>query len=256
MSFFSHADSSSDWSARGGPAHSGGKREGDDSQAPRRTLPSGRTSPAQQIQLILALAELGADGKEVGRAAVAARTGRSLDTVSDCMGFLAEVGLAEPGRGRYELTDQGRVFAEVWQRDSAQARLLLHPLMRAHWSTAAVAHHLAGGALPQEELARLLRAGLRGMPMRGVYLVEWLVIGLVVERDDRLHIHLPGQAPPHSGPHSAPQAEEPEPEAEDPDPAFLFGLTLREIQELPDARYIAFMEGVLQTLRGAHSPAA
>ncbi|MEU3006584.1 hypothetical protein [Streptomyces sp. NPDC007020] len=189
---------------------------------------------------------------------MAARTRKSMDTVSECMGFLAEVGLAEPGRGRYALTDEGRAFAEAWQRDSAQARLLLHPLMQAHWSAAAVAEHLAGGPLPQEELARLLRIGLRGMAMRGVYLVEWLVIGLAVERDDRLHIHLPGQAPP-PGPRTAPRAEpgpEPKTEAEDPDPAFLLGLTLREIQELPDARYVAFLEGVLQTLRGALAPVA
>ncbi|MBT2451820.1 hypothetical protein J7F03_33110 [Streptomyces sp. ISL-43] len=180
--------------------------------------------------------------------------------MSDCMGFLVEVGLAEPGRGRYALTDQGRAFAEAWPRDSAQARLLLHPLMQAHWSATVVSQHLAGGPLPQEDLARVLRTGLRGMPMRGVYLVEWLVIGLVVERDDRLHIHLPGQAPPRPGPRTAPRAEEPGPgpktEAEDPDPAFLLGLTLREIQELPDARYVAFLEGVLQTLRGALAPAA
>ncbi|MFE9303292.1 hypothetical protein [Streptomyces sp. NPDC006856] len=91
-----------------------------------------------------------------------------------------------------------------------------------------------------------------------MYLVEWLVIGLAVERDDRLHIHLPGQAPP-PGPRTAPRAEpgpEPKTEAEDPDPAFLLGLTLREIQELPDARYVAFLEGVLQTLRGALAPVA
>lgn len=252
MSFFSHADSSSSWS--GHRASAGARGSGDDgrTQPPRRTLPSGRTSPAQQIQLVVALTELGAEGKEVGRAAVAARTGKSIDTVTDCMAFLQEVGLAEPGRGRYALTEQGRVFAGTWARDSAQARLLLRPLMQAHWSAAAVAKHLAGGPLPQEELARLMRTGLRGLPMRGVYLVEWLVIALVVERDDRLYIHLPGQAP-RPGPGS-PRREEPEVEAEEPDPAFLLGLTLREIQELPDARYVAFLEGVLQTLRGALAP--
>ncbi|MFK0257439.1 hypothetical protein [Streptomyces sp. NPDC090445] len=252
MSIFSHADSSTSWTPPGGKPHAG--KAGDDYRTPpRRTLPSGRTSPAQQIQLLIALAELGADGREVGRAAVAARTGKSKDTVSECMGFLAEVGLAEPGRGRYALTEQGRAFAEAWLRDSARARLLLRPLMQAHWSGAAVARHLAGGPLPQEELARLLRTGLRGLAMRGIYLVEWLVVGLAVERDDRLYIHLPGQIPRTSTP--PPSQAEPETE-EEPDPAFLLGLTLREIQELPDARYVAFLEGVLQTLRGALAPAA
>ncbi|WP_330331014.1 hypothetical protein OHS33_15640 [Streptomyces sp. NBC_00536] len=211
-------------------------------------------SPAQQIRLVVALAGLGAEGKEVTRAAVAARIGKSPDTVSESMAFLGEVGLTEPGRGRYALTDQGRAFAEAWPRDSTQARLVLRPLMQAHWSAAAAAKCLADGTLPQEELARLLRTGLSRHAMRGVYLVEWLVIGLTVERDDRLHIHLPGQAqqPGSAGPAQA----KPRTEREEPDPAFLLGLTLREIQELPDARYVAFLEGVLQTLRGALAPVA
>ncbi|MER5729674.1 hypothetical protein ABT084_15260 [Streptomyces sp. NPDC002138] len=211
-------------------------------------------SPAQQIRLVVALAELRTEGAEVTRAAVAARIGKSPDTVSESMAFLGEVGLTEPGRGKYTLTHQGRAFAEAWPRDTAQARLVLRPLMQAHWSAAAAAKCLSDGARPQEELARLLRTGLSRNPMRGVYLVEWLVIGLAVERDDRLHIHLPGQA---SQPGSAePPRTEPETEAEEPGPAFLLGLTLREIQELPDARYVAFLEGVLQTLRGALAPAA
>ncbi|MFD0378044.1 hypothetical protein [Streptomyces sp. NPDC127112] len=175
-----------------------------------------------------------------------------MDTVSECMGFLTEVGLTEPGRGRYCLTDRGRAFAAAWPRDSAQARLLLRPLMQAHWSAAAAASHLTGGPLPQEELARLLRTGLRGLAMRGVYLVEWLVIGLIVERNDRLCIQMAGQVPHSDAPSAPPKEERPE----ESDPAFLLGLTLREIQELPDARYVAFLEGVLQTLRGALAPAA
>lgn len=36
----------------------------------------------------------------------------------------------------------------------------------------------------------------------------------------------------------------------------LLGLTRQEIQALPDARYGAFLEGVLQSLRGALAPTA
>lgn len=38
--------------------------------------------------------------------------------------------------------------------------------------------------------------------------------------------------------------------------ALLLGMSRQEIQELPDVRYSAFLEGILQTLRGALAPTA
>ncbi|MEU5639691.1 hypothetical protein [Streptomyces milbemycinicus] len=208
------------------------------------------------------------------RTALAQHVGLGVATVGDCMTFLADVGLVEAGRGQYAITEQGRAFAEAWQRDRAQARLVLRPLVGAHWAAAAAADHLAGGPLPQEELARLLRTGLPGVAMRGQYMVEWLDIALIVERDpERLQARLP--APDAPAPPKAPgpkgeeeRAEEHNEQTGDPggtadtaghsaaSAALLLGMSRPEIQELPDARYAAFLEGILQTLRGALAPTA
>ncbi|TSB38437.1 hypothetical protein FNZ23_17125, partial [Streptomyces benahoarensis] len=144
----------------------------------------------------MGLAELDTGMRPVQRTALAQHVGLGAATVGDCMTFLADLQLAEAGRGQYAVTERGREFAETWRRDRPLARRMLQPLMQAHWSADAAAAHLAGGPLPQEELARLLRAGLPGAPMRGQYLVEWMEIALVVERDpDLLHVHLPGHIP-------------------------------------------------------------
>ncbi|QKV93013.1 hypothetical protein HUT19_15650 [Streptomyces sp. NA02950] len=249
------------------------------SSAPRRTLPSYRANPCQQINILIGLADLDTGAAPVQRAALAEYLGLGAATVGDCMTFLADVGLAEAGRGQYAITGRGRAFAQAWRRDRAQARLVLRPLLGAHWSAAAAAAHLAGGPLPQEELARLLRDGLPGVAMRGQYMVEWLDIALIVERDpQRLEARL--RAPDAPAP---PQDPGPDPESETPDPkrqqdraqgqdraadgedtgprnvadsVVLLGMSRREIQDLPDTRYTAFLEGILQTLRGALAPTA
>ncbi|MFF7643970.1 hypothetical protein [Streptomyces canus] len=257
--------------------------------APRRTLPGGRSSPAQQINTVLGLAFLTehTGEVEVQRGRLAQHAGRSPATVGECMAFLADVGLVRAGRGRYAVTDHGRAFAQLWPRDSARARLVLRPLLQAHWSGTAAGRYLADGPLPQEQLAKRLRAGLPGVPLRGMYLVEWLVIGLVLVRDEQLRVHLapPDGVPPTAGPGAGPGTDEaPEQTAEQPAApqpderdrreerhqrrapgedlaegaagTTLLGLTRREVQALPDARYAAFLEGVLLSLRGALAPPA
>ncbi|MFD0367743.1 hypothetical protein [Streptomyces sp. NPDC127114] len=227
----------------------------------------------QQIKTLATLARLAEGTGEVRRSVLAQHTGRSAATVGDCMGFLADVGLVRAAQGLYAVTDEGREFAGLWQRDSARARLLLHPLLAAHWSAPAAARHLADGPLPQEELAKRIRAGLPGVPLRGMYLVEWLVIGLVLVRDEQLRVHLaPANHQPAPEPADGPAGEAPsEPHKDNasrtergtgPRPGqagpsagtTLLGLTRQEVQALPDARYAAFLDGVLQTLRGAHAP--
>ncbi|MFG2329482.1 hypothetical protein ACGFMM_07640 [Streptomyces sp. NPDC048604] len=225
----------------------------------------------------MTLAQLVEGTGQVRRSELAQHTGRSAATVGDCMGFLADVGLVRADRGLYAITDEGREFAELWPRDSARARLLLHPLLARHWSASAAARLLADGPLPQEELAASIRAGLPGVPLRGMYLVEWLVIGLVLVRDEQLRVHLApaGGHRPTSGRTDGPAAGEAAPGpsgdgasqarpglepdssmAEPPTGITLLGLTLQEVQALPDARYAAFLDGVLQSLRGAHAPTA
>ncbi|MFI5887994.1 hypothetical protein [Streptomyces sp. NPDC051554] len=271
MSLFSHPNSSTGWHA-GNPAESPGTsaprkkknagRQRADSPPPRRTLPSYRARPAQQINILLALADLGTGSTPVQRAALAEHVGMGAATVGDCMAFLADVHLVEAGRGQYAVTAQGRAFAEAWRRDSAQARLLLHPLLRAHWSAAVTDRYLADGPVPQEELGKRLRRGLPGVAARGQYMVEWLVIALVVERDERLHVRLPDTGPATArsrepGPAGQEQAAPGEGSTHSGDTAHaeftavLLGMTRQEIQALPDTRYVAFLEGVLNILRSA-----
>lgn len=267
----------------GAPGRQDGQPETGAAQ-PRRTLPSGRSSPAQQINIVLGLAFLTEHTDDVQRSRLALHVGNSPATVGDCMSFLSDVGLVRAERGRYAVTDHGRAFAQLWPKDSARARLLLRPLLQAHWAAEAADRHLADGPLPQEQLAKRLRAGLPGVPLRGMYLVEWLVIGLVLVRDEQLRMHLapPDGVPPAAGPGSGPGKDTaPEQEGEqsatsEPDErdehqherapgedlaegaagTTLLGLTRHEVQALPDARYAAFLEGVLLSLRGALAPPA
>ncbi len=208
------------------------------------------------------------------RAALAQHVGIGAATVGDCMAFFADVGLVEAGRGQYAVTEQGRAFAEAWRCDRTQARLVLRPLLGAHWSAAAATRHLADGPLKQEELAGLLRAGLPGVPMRGHYMVEWLDIALIVERDEeRLEVRLPTPIAPEPPQPPGPKGQEERDEEQTKpagdhdstadtgrpsaaDGALLLGMSGSEIQELPDARYAAFLEGILTTLRGAWAPTA
>ncbi|WP_157846278.1 hypothetical protein [Streptomyces anulatus] len=279
MSIFSHPNSSTPWHAgRGAPGRQDGQPDAG-AAPPRRTLPSGRSSPAQQINIILGLAFLTEHTDDVQRSRLAQHAGNSPATVGDCMSFLSDVGLVRAARGRYAVTDHGRAFAQLWPKDSARARLVLRPLLQAHWSGEAATRLLADGPLPQEQLAKRLRAGLPGVPLRGMYLVEWLVIGLVLVRDEQLRIHLapPDGVPPAAAPGSGPgkdttqeaKAEPPVPPqpderqqerepgedlAEGAAGTALLGLTRQEVQALPDARYAAFLEGVLLSLRGALAP--
>ncbi|GAA2329027.1 hypothetical protein GCM10010246_09540 [Streptomyces cuspidosporus] len=72
----------------------------------------------------------------------------------------------------------------------------------------------------------------------------------------------------HRAPRTRRRAEEHNEQTGDPDgtadtashsaasAALLLGMSRPEIQALPDARYTAFLEGILQTLRGALAPTA
>lgn len=251
----------------------------------RRTLPSYRANPSKQINILLALADLAAGSAGVQRTALAQHAGIGAATVGDCMAFLADIGLVEAGRGQYAITERGRAFAAAWPRERMRARLVLRPLLQAHWSAAASAAHLAGGPLPQEELARLLGTGLPGVPMRGIYMVEWLDIALIVERDtERLQVrlHAPATPPPSPAPGTRQDEEESQGEGQQtagPNPtshaknsedqdtgarsaqnhtadgaALLLGMPRAEIRELSDAGYTAFLEGVVQIVRGTSTP--
>lgn len=215
------------------------------STSSRRVLPTNRAHPRQQIRLLQKVLELtGPDNKSVRKQNLSAAAGLGLTTVSEALTFLADVGLVESGRGECSVTRLGYSFAELWDRDSSRARLLLKDAMRDHWAPERARALLRHGSLPQEELARRLREGIPGVPKRGVYLVEWLVISLVIERDKRLYVSLPESEDTEPSPHSADGRGS----TDQPD-GLPMGLTSDEIKSLPDAQYIAFLHGVDQTIK-------
>ncbi|MFF3030744.1 hypothetical protein ACFVS7_06975 [Streptomyces rubiginosohelvolus] len=172
-------------------------------------------------------------------------TGLYPASVADPMGFFRSLGLVEGIRGAYGLTRAGLAVAEAWTRDDEQARLLLRPLMLNHWAARKAAGLLAGGALPQEELAAKLKEGLPGNDARGIYMLEWLWIGLVVQRDERLCVRL---LPQRAGETDA--SPPPAPARDDT----VFGLPLADFDVLPDEQYERFMKGVVQSLRALGGP--
>ena len=219
----------------------------------RRSLPTGRTVPRQQIRVLAQLAELAETqgGQPVTRTALVERTAVNGSTITECMPFLEDLGLVTiPSRSLYAITPWGAEIATAWDQDHEQARRMLHPLMQGHWAASEAARLLRGGPLPQEELARLLRTGLPGMPARGTYLVEWLTMGLIVQRDERLRISLASMngAAPAGAPETGATDADNDWDASG-DESILLGVTIREVQALPAAQFASFCGAVVQTIR-------
>ncbi|MBX9363644.1 hypothetical protein ACF09Y_26275 [Streptomyces massasporeus] len=83
------------------------------------------------------------------------------------------------------MTEAGWTIAQRWQEDQTYARLLLQGVFRSHWSVPVADAALQAGPLPAEELGRRLLGDLPGKPRRGMYLVEWLALALLVHRDQQ-----------------------------------------------------------------------
>lgn len=214
------------------------------STSSRRVLPTNRTPPQRQIRLVQKVVEASGPGlKSVRKQDLSTATGLGLATVSEALTFLADLGLVKSGRGECSATRLGCSFADLWDRDSARARMLLNDAMLDHWASERARTLLRHGALPQEELARRLREGIPGVPKRGEYLVEWLVIALVIERDKRLYVSLPESKDTDPSTHSADEGPTDRPDG------LPMGLTSDDIKSLPDAQYIAFLHGVDQTIK-------
>ncbi|MGW1745813.1 hypothetical protein ACWCRD_09405 [Streptomyces sp. NPDC002092] len=144
------------------------------------------------------------------------------------------------------LTELGFALAQLRSADSARARLLLRDSWQGQWFQRSAVQHLSSGPLDEAELARRLKAGAPGPAERGLYLTEWLVYALLVDRDELGRCTLPaGEERPTA---SAPNKKE---SLGVLDP--LMSATPAQISALPDDRFIALM-GAYQTVFASLSP--
>ncbi|MEV8597585.1 hypothetical protein [Streptomyces sp. NPDC052012] len=177
----------------------------------------------------------------IASADVAAEVPVGAETVAEVLRFLASVGLFEGARGKYAVTGIGWDIVRRWQEDQTQARLLLQGQFLPHWSAAAARQILSDGPVGQEVLARRLHQNLPGKPRRGQYLVEWLMMALLVYRDEDMKISPAPALTAATGIGYAVAASQQEPNA-------LLGLTNRELRALSPSRYCAVLDGLTRLL--------
>ncbi|MER8015899.1 hypothetical protein ACIQ7S_24940 [Streptomyces griseoluteus] len=211
-----------------------------------RCLPSGRAVVRRQVWIFTSHARLsGPDQIVVASAQLAKHIGTSGETVTETLRFLASVGLVRGARGRYAITAAGAEVARLWSQDETRARVLLHRSFRNHWATRLALELLQDGPVGQGILAEQLQRGLPGNPQRGIYLVEWLVIALVVNRDEAMRIHAPADDDPvgdiGAGVPSAARTE-------DGDQWRIMGMTNESLKRLPGPRYAAVLDAFCQVL--------
>ncbi|MGX5397156.1 hypothetical protein ACWLMY_35510 [Streptomyces anulatus] len=128
----------------------------------------------------------------------------------------------------------------MWKVDPAQARLMLHHVMRGHWSFSAALAALGDAPVPQETLARRLQGSLPGKSRRGLYLVDWLVMALVVHRGDDQQVH-PARLS------AAAETQTPHPARE---PRAVMNMTNEQLFLLDDDAYVAVMRSVSAMFAG------
>lgn len=205
--------------------------------------PSDRANHPQQWRIGQTAARLsGPEYRMIASAEVAAEVQVGTDTVTEVLRFLAAVGLFEGARGKYAVTDIGWTIVRRWQDDQTQARLLLQGQFLKHWSAAAARQALHDGPVEQDVLARRLHQNLPGKPRRGQYLVEWLVMALLVYRDEDMRISPAPALTAATGTRHFVAASRQEPDA-------LLGLTNQELRALPPSRYCAVIDGLTRLLK-------
>ena len=212
-----------------------------------RILPTERLTPRRQLEVIDAIAELGGPGRSAVRATTVGKQLKiSPRSVSGTAGFLAQARIFRPDPGSLALTKLGLTFAHLRSTDSARARLLLRDSWQGQWFQRSAVQHLSSGPLEEAELARRLKAGTPGPAERGLYLTEWLVYALLVDRDEQGRLTLPAaQKPP-----AASEPEKPEPLGIlDP----LMSAAPAQISALPDDQFIALM-GAYETVFASLAP--
>ncbi|SFE34387.1 hypothetical protein SAMN05216251_102555 [Actinacidiphila alni] len=211
-----------------------------------RCVPTARAVIPSQVRILTTFAHLsGPDRAVVVSARVAKHIGISGDTVTETLRFFASAGLLQGARGRYAITAAGAEVARLWPQDETRARVLLHRSFRDHWATRLALELLRDGPVDQSILAEQLQQGLPGNPRRGMYLVEWLVIALVVNRDGAMRIHAP-TVDDHLG--NIPAGAVSAARVTDTGQWRIMGMTNESLKRLPGPRYAAVLDAFCQVL--------
>lgn len=204
--------------------------------------PSDRTTPDRQWEIYLVFARLsGPDLRVVSVSQLAAEVQLRNDTVGAVAGFLQAVGLLRGSRGKYALTSSGWAIAEMHRRDETQARLLLQAQFLEHWPAARTLECLRDAPVDQKTLGRRLHKDLPGKSRRGLYLIEWLVRALIVQRDASMRIAPSAALIASAGARRPEQAPTPEPQLI-AEPGTVMGMTRDELRSLPPRQYIAVLD--------------
>jgi hypothetical protein len=204
--------------------------------------PGDRANPPMQWRVGQAAARLsGPQHRLIASVEVAGEVPAGTGTVTEVLRFLTTIALFESTGDRYAVTDIGWAIFRGWQEDQTQARLLLQGQFLRHWPAAAAWQALHDAPVDQDVLARRLHQNLSGTPRRGQYLVEWLVMALLVYRDEDMRISPAPALAAASGTQPPAAASQSEPDA-------LLGLTNRELRALPPSRYCAVLDGLTRLL--------
>ncbi|MFC9943999.1 hypothetical protein [Streptomyces pratensis] len=199
-------------------------------------LPSDRASWDKQKLIFDSVVRLSGDALwAVKTVDVARTTGLGQGTVAEVLRWGSSIALVEQSeRGAYRATAAGRDISLMWKVDPAQARLMLHHVMRGHWSFSAALSALGDAPVPQQTLARRLQGSLPGKSRRGLYLVDWLVMALIVHRGSDQLVH-PARLP------EAATAQGPRPAQE---PKAVMNMTNEQLFLLDTDAYVAVMRSV------------
>lgn len=225
---------------RAGSATPGGNfadSETELSIADPEALPTERMSVERQVAMLKAIHSLSGDSRAPLRISqVAQHLGVATATAGPAARFLIGSGLLDGGRGIYTITEAGAKFALLWDAQPDDARRLLHDLWGDMWFSRKAERALAAGPLPEVELARRLQQGKSGPSARGLYLVEWMAIALLVRRDEMGIVA-------STAVRTTPPSPQPPPASTAP-PPIAMNLTIEQIRELPDRQWCAYMTAI------------
>ncbi|MFD4318982.1 hypothetical protein [Streptomyces sp. NPDC058548] len=211
------------------------------------TLPSPRASTPKQLDGFIMFAVLSGAGRRlVSSQEISATTKSSQETTTGILSFLISIGLVEGSRGTYALTREGWGVAETWQQDKTQGRLMLQGMFLSRWPARVAFGILRDGPVPQEEFVQRLLGDMPGQSRRGRYLVDWLVLSLVVQRDAALTVTASSAllAAAHHWQDAAEAKALLGPPLH-PREGALMGMTYSELRALPARHYMAVLKNVI-----------
>ncbi|MDP9612868.1 hypothetical protein [Streptomyces demainii] len=206
-------------------------------QCQQLVFPPDRVSvPRQRDTIAGAILRGGSGLGPVTTSQAAEMVGVRTDTASECMRWGGSVKLlVRTSRSTYAATRDGWTFTQLWSTDQVQARLLLNRCMRDSLITRKALQVLADGPMHQDALAKRLHQGQPGKARRGIYAVEWLVLGLVLERDHEGHVSAPETH--HGRDRHGTRVPPPAASSRLTHTELFYGMTAEEMERLSDDQY-------------------